>query len=111
MQPIGIQPIPVGYAPIIAAIIDRMGCVKRINDMVPATKNPCKLSHGLRTKALIINILTQRQALYRVEALYEKQDLELLFGERSTLTTSTMMPWGEPWMRSTRPGWIPFTMR
>jgi hypothetical protein len=43
--------------------MNRMGWVERINDIVPNAKNSCKLSHSLRTKALIINILTQRKAL------------------------------------------------
>ena len=39
-----------------------------------------KLSPGTRIKALVINILTGRDPLYKVERFYREQDVELLFG-------------------------------
>lgn len=39
-----------------------------------------KLSPGTRIKALVMNILTGRDPLYKVEAFYRDQDVELLFG-------------------------------
>lgn len=40
-----------------------------------------KISIGTRTNALLINIATDRKALYKVSEFYEKMDTELLFGD------------------------------
>src|SRR5690606_26190821 len=46
----------------------------------PVKKEDCHVSVGTRIAALIINQLTDRKALYKVEEFYERQDVELLFG-------------------------------
>lgn len=46
-----------------------------------------KLSVGTCVDALLINILTDRKALYKVMEFYETMDTELLFGEGVTPRT------------------------
>ncbi len=67
-------------APVFAELIRRLGWVERIDRMVPVRPEDCRLSVGLRVKALLINILTDRKALYHVQRFYERQDVELLLG-------------------------------
>jgi transposase len=78
-----ITPVNVGSAPLIAAIIDRMGIVERIDRMLP-DDHTYKLSVGTRIKAILINILTYRKALYRISEWYSHQDTELLLGQGVT---------------------------
>ncbi|MCL6445111.1 MAG: DUF4277 domain-containing protein [Alicyclobacillus sp.] len=47
-------------APAFAELIRRLGWVERIDRMVPFSPEDCRLSVGLRLKALLINILTDR---------------------------------------------------
>ncbi|MCL6444064.1 MAG: DUF4277 domain-containing protein [Alicyclobacillus sp.] len=54
-------------APVFAELIRRWGWVERIDRKVPVGPEDCRLSVGLRVKALLINILTDRRALYHVE--------------------------------------------
>lgn len=46
-----------------------------------AKRGNCKLTVGTRLKALLINIGTDRKALYKVKEFYEKRDVEVLLGE------------------------------
>lgn len=62
-----------------AKLIDRFGWVQIIDDAAQRDDN--KLSVGTRLKALLINIGTDRQALYKVQEFYEKRDTEVLLGE------------------------------
>lgn len=70
----------IGATPVIRQIIDRMGIIDRIDMLSPVKKEDCKVSVGTRTAAVIINQLSDRKALYKVEEFYERQDMGILFG-------------------------------
>lgn len=70
----------VGSAPVVRQLIDKLGLIDRIDQLSPVKKEDCHVSVGTRIAALIINQLTDRKALYKVEEFYERQDVELLFG-------------------------------
>lgn len=59
-------------------LIDRLGWTKCIDEHVQ--RDQCKLSVGTRIKALLVNIGTDRKALYEVEKFYGKQDMEVVLG-------------------------------
>jgi hypothetical protein len=48
--------------------------------MVRWDPKQCRLSPGTLIQALVINVLTAKQPLYRIEEFYKNQDTELLFG-------------------------------
>lgn len=73
-----IRSFVMGPSPVLARLIDWLGWVHIIDETVP--RPACKLSVGLRTKALLINIGTNREALYRVEEFYAQRDVEVLLG-------------------------------
>lgn len=77
------QPVAVtaGPAQLISKLCEEIGFVEIINDLLPWDPSHCHLSPGIRLKALVINILCDRQPLYQVERFYKVQDVELLFGE------------------------------
>nr|WP_067935153.1 DUF4277 domain-containing protein [Alicyclobacillus kakegawensis] len=75
----GIRTFVMGPAPVLARLIDWLGWVDIIDQGV--SRSDCKLSVGLRTKALLINVGTNREALYRVEEFYAQHDTEVLLGE------------------------------
>ncbi|MCF8568609.1 IS1634 family transposase [Alicyclobacillus tolerans] len=68
-----------GASAVWAKLIDRFDWVQIIDDA--AWRDDCKLSVGTRVKALLINIGTDRKALYKVQEFYEKRDTEVLLGE------------------------------
>lgn len=68
-----------GASAVWAKLIDRFDWVHIIDDA--ARRDDCKLSVGTRVKALLINIGTDRKALYKVQEFYEKRDTEVLLGE------------------------------
>lgn len=66
-------------APIWAQLIRRFGWVRIVNDFV-GSQTGYKLSVGDRINALLINICTDRSALYHVEKFYAERDVEVLIG-------------------------------
>ncbi len=69
-----------GPAALIARLCDVLKIAEIIDAVVEWDPVQCRLSPGTRVKALIINLLVDREALYHVERFYEHQDLEVLFG-------------------------------
>ncbi|WP_338828130.1 IS1634 family transposase [Neomoorella thermoacetica] len=63
-----------------ARLCDVLKIAEIIDAVVEWDPAQCHLSPGNRVKALIINLLVDREALYHVERFYENQDLEVLFG-------------------------------
>lgn len=59
-------------------LLDQLGWVQMVDEKV--ARDGCKLSVGTRLKALLINIGTDRKALYKVQEFYEKRDVEVLLG-------------------------------
>lgn len=80
MQIDEITPIHVGAAPLIRGLIDKLNIVEIIDEQASKAAKQAKLSVGTRIKAMIIQILTDRKALYRMEEWYAEQDVELLVG-------------------------------
>ncbi|WP_169794278.1 IS1634 family transposase, partial [Alicyclobacillus shizuokensis] len=74
-----IQYFKMESAPIWARLIDRLGWVQIIDEYVGSSEQ-CKLSVGTRVKALLVNIATDRRALYQVEKFYAERDVEVLMG-------------------------------
>ncbi|WP_274435607.1 IS1634 family transposase [Alicyclobacillus sp. ALC3] len=68
-----------GASAVWSRLIDRFGWVEMIDKL--AARDDCKLSVGTRLKALLINIGTDRKALYKVQEFYEERDVEVLLGE------------------------------
>jgi len=70
----------VGSGPIITAICRQLKIKHTANQLLPWDAKQCLLDPGTHLVALINNILSTRDPLYRVEEFYREQDLELLFG-------------------------------
>ncbi len=71
-----------GPSPIFAHLLDWLQWGQMFDDHVG--RGDHKVSVGTRTNALLINIATDRKALYKVSEFYEKMDTELLFGDGVT---------------------------
>lgn len=72
----------IGSSPIFAHLLDWLQWGQMIDNHVGRGEH--KVSVGTRTNALLINIATDRKALYKVAEFYEKMDTELLFGDGVT---------------------------
>ncbi|NLW06837.1 MAG: IS1634 family transposase [Clostridia bacterium] len=74
-----------GPAALIARLCDVLKIAEIIDAVVDWDPVQCHLSPGNRVKALIINLLVNRKALYNVKNFYVHQDLEVLFGTKQQL--------------------------
>ncbi|MCL6443514.1 MAG: IS1634 family transposase [Alicyclobacillus sp.] len=81
LDELNLVPVRLGSGPIWSWLIDRLGWVDLINRHVSVSPDDCRLSHGLRAKALLVNILTDRRALYKVQEFYEESDIAVLLGD------------------------------
>ncbi len=79
-----IQVMEAGAAPLIAAMCDEIKLADTINQLVMWDDKQCKLSPGTRIEAIIINVLSARRPLYKIESFYEQQDPEVLLGKGVT---------------------------
>lgn len=70
-----------GPAPVISAIWEQLGIGKILDTLLQWEPRQCKLSPGIRIKAIVINILAGRTPLYSVNRFYRYQDLANLFGK------------------------------
>jgi len=69
----------VHHLPIIKAYADKIQLVEIINQLIPSNK---LVDHGTIILAMVIDTLTGRNPLYRLEAFYSEQDTELLLGKK-----------------------------
>ena len=69
----------VHHLPIIKAYADKIQLVEIINQLIPSEKI---VDHGTMILAMVIDTLTGRKPLYRLEEFYSKQDTELLLGKK-----------------------------
>jgi transposase len=67
-----------GFLPAAAAFCRRLGLVDLVNQMVPTQM---QLRPGLVVQAMVLDVLSSRTPLYRVEHFLSGQDVELLLGE------------------------------
>ena len=70
----------VGAGPLIRAMAERIGLVPTIDGLVDWDPLRCRLSPGERVLALLVNLLTDREPLYQVEAAFRLTDVPLLLG-------------------------------
>ncbi|MEA2068688.1 MAG: IS1634 family transposase [Verrucomicrobiota bacterium] len=67
-----------GHLPVAAAFCRRMGLIDLVNSMV---KTEMKLPPGEVVQAMVLDTLSQRSPLYRLESFLEDSDEELLMGK------------------------------
>ena len=73
-----------GHLPVAAAYCRRLGVVDVVNRLVPSRMH---LKPGLVVQAMVLDTLSGRTPLYRVEDFMAEQDVELLLGEPVAATT------------------------
>ena len=69
-----------GFAVAAADMAERIGLVAVINATAPWDPKQCKVSPGIRILALIIAMMVDPMAWYRLEEFYGELDCEVLFG-------------------------------
>lgn len=74
---------PGGVPSSVRYIAEEIGLVRILDDMLPWDERQCKFSPGLRLLVLILAILHDRTALYRVEEFLTEQDLAVLLGREA----------------------------
>jgi transposase len=67
-----------GHLPVAAAYCRLLGVVELVNKLVPSQM---QLKPGLVVQAMVLDTLSGRTPLYRVEDFMEQQDVELILGE------------------------------
>jgi transposase len=78
VRPEDIQAADVSFLPIVAAYVKRLGIVDEVNRLCPTRSD---VSAGQVVLALILDTLSGRSPLYKLERSFIGQDMELLFGE------------------------------
>jgi len=68
----------VSFLPIVASYVKKLGIVDQVNRLCPTMGD---LSAGQVVMALILDTLSGRSPLYKIEQSFVHQDMELLFGE------------------------------
>jgi transposase len=76
--PSAIEVYPVHHLPIIKAYADQLGLVSLINHSVPTEM---EVDAGTVVLALVLDTLSGRSPLYRLEEFFAQQDTELLLGK------------------------------
>lgn len=66
------------WLPIIAAYVNALGIIETVNRMCPT--QACDVSPGHMVAAMILDTLSGRHPLYRLESAFEHLDTELLLG-------------------------------
>lgn len=74
----GIESYSVKHLPIVKAYADRLGLVELVNHLVPSEM---ELSPGLYFLGMVLDTLSGRNPLYRLEHFFDEQDTELLLGK------------------------------
>ena len=74
----GIESYSVKHLPIVKAYADRLGLVELVNDLVPSEMD---LPPGIFFVGMVLDTLSGRNPLYRLEHFFEDQDTELLLGK------------------------------
>lgn len=75
--PSDLKVYPVHHLPIIKAYADKLGLVSRINHLVPTEM---EVDAGTIVLGLVLDTLSGRTPLYRLEEFFAHQDTELLLG-------------------------------
>ena len=75
----GIETYSVKHLPIVKDYADRLGLVELVNHLVPSEMN---LEPGVYFLGMVLDTLSGRNPLYRLEEFFEEQDTELLLGKK-----------------------------
>jgi transposase len=75
----GIESYSVKHLPIVKAYADRLGLVELVNHLVPSEMD---LPPGDYFLGMVLDTLSGRNPLYRLEHFFEDQDTELLLGKK-----------------------------
>jgi len=75
----GIESYSVKHLPIVKAYAERLGLVELVNHLVPSQM---ELPPGIFFLGMVLDTLSGRNPLYRVEHFFEEQDTELLLGKK-----------------------------
>ena len=75
----GIESYTVKHLPIVKVYADRLGLVELINHLVPSEMD---LQPGVYFLGMVLDTLSGRNPLYRLEQFFENQDTELLLGKK-----------------------------
>ncbi|MDK2799681.1 MAG: hypothetical protein PWQ70_1300 [Clostridiales bacterium] len=70
-----------GPLPLLAAVYDQLNIGSIVDELVEWDREKCFLGPGQATKALVLNILTDRKPLYRMVEFYADKDVEKLIGK------------------------------
>lgn len=76
--PAEIEVFAVKHLPIVRAYVEKLGLVELLNDQVESKMD---VEAGLMFLAMILDTLSGRSPLYRLEEFFESQDTELLLGK------------------------------
>ena len=76
--PSDLEVYPVHHLPIIKAYADQLGLVSLINHYVPTEM---EVDAGTVVLAMVLDTLSGRSPLYRLEEFFAQQDTELLLGK------------------------------
>jgi transposase len=77
--PDGLCVSDVKFLPIVSAYVKKLGIIETINRMCPAA-DECDVSPGHMAAAMILDTLSGRSPLYRLETSFKNLDIELLLG-------------------------------
>lgn len=69
-----------GLGVVVREFLQRMQFVETLNEMLPWDVGQCAVSPGQRILALVMALVDDRWALYRMPEVYEDRDVELLLG-------------------------------
>ncbi len=79
----------VGAAPVIRGMADAIGFVDLLNTLLPWDAQQCRTSPGERILAMVLDILTGKSPLYRVQDSLAETDVPLLLGRDRTAADFT----------------------
>lgn len=79
----------VGAAPVIRGMADAIGFVDLLNTLFPWDAQQCRTSPGERILAMVLDILTGKSPLYRVQDSLAETDVPLLLGRDRTAADFT----------------------
>ena len=92
-----IEAYQVQHLPIVKAYADKIGLVEVINQVVPTEM---AIDPGTIVLGMILDTLSGRSPLYRLEEFFAHQDTALLLGKAVAPRPLMMTPWGGSWIAS-----------
>lgn len=75
-----LETFPVGHLPVVRAAMDQLGIVDVLNQLLPQ-HSLSRVSDGECVAVMLLNILSGRMALFRMDQWLARTDAELLLGE------------------------------